>query len=288
MKKKILKILRYSGLPFFFREAIQRGKITILIFHDIDVDTGELVFNYLYKKYNIISLDEYVEASTLNKKLPNKALIITFDDGHVKNYDLLPIIKKYKIPITIFICSEIINTKRSFWFKYSKLNTSSEKYKKITNTERLEELKKIGFEQSKEYEEVQALNKKQIKEMSKYVDFQSHTMFHPCLHKCEKIEMYDEITLSKRKLEEEYEFRISSIAYPNGDYSDKVLDITQRAGYTSGLTVDFGFNKLNSNLFTLKRISTNDTTDINEFIVRVSGLWGFLLFFDPFNFFNRN
>jgi hypothetical protein len=43
-----------------------------------------------------------------------------------------------------------------------------------------------------------------------------------------------------------------------------------------GLTTEFGFNSLSSNLFELKRISTNDTDDLNEFAVRVSGLWGIL------------
>ena len=40
MKKLVFKILRYSGLPFLFREIFQRNKITILLFHDISNKTA--------------------------------------------------------------------------------------------------------------------------------------------------------------------------------------------------------------------------------------------------------
>ena len=62
MKRLLFKILRYSGLPLLFREIWQRRKVTILLFHDIDRATAEKTFDYLSSRYNIISLDRFVQA----------------------------------------------------------------------------------------------------------------------------------------------------------------------------------------------------------------------------------
>lgn len=275
--KFIYKFLRYSGLPFLFREFKQKNKVTILMFHDINEKTSERLFRYLKKRYNIIDLNFFINACENKeaKKLPPKSLIITFDDGHAGNYRMLPVLKKYKIPITIFLCTGIINTKRHYWFKYPLLSRPSEDYKSLSNKERINELLKIGFEEMKEYSEVQALNKDQIEEMSEFVNFQSHTKFHPCLPTCSDTEAFDELSESRKFLEKEYKFSINSIAYPNGDYNEKIMSIARKSGYKCGLTIDYGFNNIYTNLLGLKRLSVNDTVDMNEFIVKSSGVWGY-------------
>ncbi len=277
MKKILFKLLRYSGLPFIFREFIQKNKVTIILFHDIDKSTTEKTFSYLEKKYNIISLDKYLKAINDNSiTLPNKSLIITFDDGHIRNYEMLDVIKNKKIPITIFLCSSIINTNRHFWFKYKHSNIITSKLKRISNKDRLLKLKQADFEQTKEFSSPQALSKEQILEMSKWINFQSHTSFHPCLPTCNDNEALSELGDSKRFLEEEYNFNINTISYPNGDYSERDIKISKKIGYKCGITVDYGFNTLKTDIFRLKRLSVNDTNNIDELSVKASGVWAFL------------
>ena len=43
-------------------------------------------------------------------------MVVTFDDGHIKNHSLLPVFKKYQVPVTIFLCSGIVDTGKHFWF----------------------------------------------------------------------------------------------------------------------------------------------------------------------------
>lgn len=283
MNKKFVeilyKILRYTGLPILLRELFQRNKVTILMFHDIGKEPAQKAFEYLLKNYNVIGLNEYIEANKKkNHCLPKKALIITFDDGHIGNFELLPIIKDLQIPVTIFLCSEIINTKRHFWFLFDPLKMSKSDLKKLPNAERLKIMSVWGFEQTKEFDRRQALTDQQIKEMAPYVNFQSHTRFHPNLSKCEDKESFEEIEGSKISLEDHYGFHINSIAYPSGDYVDNTIHITKKAGYSCGLTVDHGYNDLHSDLYKLKRLSVNDTSDLNELIVKASGLWAYLKF----------
>jgi len=274
--------IRYSGLPFIFREVFQKNKVTILFFHDIEPKVAEEVFRYLVSNYNVISLNNFFELYRRKEKFPEKSLIITFDDGHQSNYDLVPLFKKYNIPATIFLCSGIINTNRHFWFKEAlskeaHLSLTTEQLKKVPNSEKLQILKEIEFELEKEYESLQALSKKQICEMSPYVDFQSHTLFHPCLTQCDDSEAHNEIFISKRILEKEYSLVVNAIAYPNGDYSDRDIQLCMAAGYEFGLTTDFGFNTYNTDPFKLKRIYVYEkSSSINEIITHVSGVTDFI------------
>jgi len=278
MKELIFKIVRLSGLPYIFREIIQKNKVTILLFHNVSKETAELTFNYLAKRYNIIPLNDFIEAIEKNdeNKIPKKALIITFDDGDVRNYKILPLVIKNKIPLTIFLCSSIINSNHQFWFKFKDQRISISKLIRVSNEERLDILSQAGFTQDKEYDEPQALQKAHINEMKEYIEMQSHTMTHPSLPACDDNEARKEIFNSKEMLEREYELKIYALSYPHGNYSERDILLLKEAGYKCGITVDFGFNTIETDVFRLKRLSLQDTDDINELIVKASGVWAFL------------
>jgi peptidoglycan/xylan/chitin deacetylase (PgdA/CDA1 family) len=184
--KLAFKILRYSGLAFFFREYFQRNKLSILMFHDIDRKTAKQSFEYLAKKYNIISLQTYLQARQSGdlKALPSKAMIITFDDGHKQNYEIYPILQSLGVPATIFLCSGIVDTYRHYWFMENKTGQSTDSLKKLNHQERLQQLDAAGFHLEKEFEHRPAWTSEEILEMKSAIDFQGHTVFHPCLPTC--------------------------------------------------------------------------------------------------------
>lgn len=233
----------------------------------------------LIPKYNIISLQDYIkakEAGTVDE-LPPKSLIITLDDGHKSNYELKPLLERYNVPATIFLCSGIVDTNRHFWWKQDTgKEYSREHLKRIPNKEKLEILRGFGFEVIKEFEDRQALSKDEIEDMKDMVDFQSHTEFHPILPNCTDEEAYEEISQSKKDLEDKYGFKIYALSYPNGDYSDRDIALAKKAGYTCGITIEPGFNSQDTDLFRLKRASIRDGADINELLVKASGLWWYL------------
>jgi peptidoglycan/xylan/chitin deacetylase (PgdA/CDA1 family) len=277
MKKLLYKILRYSGLVFLFRELIQRNKVTLLLYHDISRETAEKTFPWLAKRYNIIGLNDFINACKNRNglALPKKALVITFDDGHAGNYKLLPVVQHLNLPVTIFLCAGIINTKRHYWFTYTHPDVSKSKLKRVSNQERLKILRSIGFSPDREFQTAQAMTKAQILEIRNAFDLQAHTMSHPCLPRCTGEEAQEEIFTSKQILEKEYGLNINSIAYPNGDYSDRDIALAKEAGYQCGVTVDFGYNTPDADLFRLKRLSVNDTANLDELAVKASGVWQF-------------
>jgi len=56
----LFKLLRYSGLPFLFRELVQRRRVTILLFHDISRQTAARTFDCLSKRYHLLDLQTFI------------------------------------------------------------------------------------------------------------------------------------------------------------------------------------------------------------------------------------
>lgn len=277
MSGMIYKALRYSGLAWLWRETIQRGRVTFLLFHDMDAAYAEKVFKYLKKHYCIISLKDYIEIVRKQDRFPSKAVVITFDDGHVSNYKLLPIIKELDIPVTVFLCSSIVGTQRHFWFRQSEaVKHGVESFKQLSNDDRLQKLMIMGFAQDKEYDDRQALSCEEIMMMKRKVDFQSHTCFHPILPQCDDATARDEIVVSKQQLESFFGLDVFALSYPNGDYSDRDIKLAKEAGYQCGITVDSGYNNHSSDLFRLKRFSVNDAKSVTELMVKASGIYAII------------
>lgn len=275
MKSLLFKFLRYSGVALFFREVVQRKKVSILLFHDMDLESAKRNFAYLKRHYNIIALNDYLDAIKDNNyhSLPHKALVLTFDDGHASNYKLFPLVKELNIPVTLFLCSEIVGTNRHFWFRHN-INSSTVAYLKgLSNNERLQALDKLGFCQTKNYDTCQALQDLEIEEMKEFFDLQSHTQFHPILPNCTEEEAFNEISKSKHDLENRYNLKIRSLSYPNGDYSERNIEMAKQTGYECGITVDAGYNGPDSDLFRLKRLSVNDARTLDELVVKASGCY---------------
>lgn len=277
MSNIMFKILRYSGAAWLWREMVQRRLVTFLLFHDMDAFDAERNFAYLKQHYNIIGLQDYLQAVRVGLKLPHKALVITFDDGHASNRSLLPTLQRMHVPVTIFICSEIVDTQRHFWFRHNEETKAQvEALKCIPNTERLQWMACMGFSQEKEFGERQALTADEITEMKFTVDFQSHTCFHPILPQCDDDTARHEILDSKHQLEERYGLDINTLSYPNGDYSERDIRLARDAGYICGVTVDSGYNTLRSDLFRLKRFSVNDAHTTEELMVKACGLYALI------------
>lgn len=275
MRRNLFLLLRLTGIPFFLREFVQRRRVTILCYHDIDPSLAESHFRELKRLYNIIPLNAYINARRSHSvtAIPEKALIITFDDGHKGNYRLLPLIKQHQVPITIFLCSSIVGTQRHYWWLACPDMDVAYVMKRLDNNERLRHLAKFGFEENRDYVERQSLSRTEIEELTAFVDFQAHSCYHPILTRCANDRSWNEIMDCKTELENNYGLNIYAFAYPNGDYSTREAVMAKKAGYSCALTIDGGFNTFNTDMFRLKRLRMNDEADLNELIVKASGLW---------------
>lgn len=179
------------------------------------------------------------------------------------------------MPVTLFLCSRIVGTKKHYWFENNG-RVNNRILKKMPDWDRLKVLQENGFEEETEYTDRQALSDEELKDMENLVDYQSHTMFHPILTNCSDKKSYEEIHTSKVDLENKLNKTIYAIAYPNGDYSEREISYTKEAGYECGLTLDPGYNSKNTDLYKLRRICIYDEADIHELIVKASGIWEYI------------
>src|SRR6266446_7532608 len=138
-RKMAFLALRVTLLPFVLREVFQRRKVTIIVYHAPSVDVFDAHLTVLKRIYNIVSLSVYVEARQNGdfSKLPPKALILTIDDGHRGNYALKPVLEKHNVPVTIFICSGLVDTRRRFWFCNQTTRPIVQQLKTLPDEERL-------------------------------------------------------------------------------------------------------------------------------------------------------
>ncbi len=263
------KLLRYSGLPFLFREVLFRKGVRIIMFHDPGPEAMDRILEYLKERYTIITLDDFLSG----RPTPPKALIITLDDGHKGNAALVPVFREHGVRPTIFLCAGLLDTKRHYWFLHEPVHGRAESLKSLPNKERLSQLASMGFDPEKEYEDRHALNAEEIRMMKEVVDLGSHGLLHPCLPTCTDQEAWNEIVASKELLEQHHGIRVNTFAFPNGDYCARDLDLVREAGYIAALTVDYGFNEPGTDPFRLKRLSVDDSGDLDALSVKVSGVW---------------
>jgi len=275
LRKILFSPLYYTGIPFLLREVVERNKTTIVVYHAPSPDVARCHFEALRKRYNIIPLAEYLRASVDGRarKLPPKSLIITMDDGHRSNAQLKSLLQEMEIPVTIFICSGVVGSHRHFWWLHTRSPSEAEACKQMTDAQRLEFLLSRDYRPEQEYSDRQALSKSEIEELKPLVDFQAHSVSHPILPTCADETAEHEITDSKAELERQYGLQIRALAFPNGDYTEREINLVRKAGYRCALTLDCGFNDQNTDLFRLRRIPIPDEASVNELVVKTSGLW---------------
>jgi len=77
----------------------------------LDVAQFKKQMEYLHNEgYHTISLDDLYAYVTEGKELPDKPIVLTFDDGYIDNYeDVLPILESYDMQATIFMISDAVN-----------------------------------------------------------------------------------------------------------------------------------------------------------------------------------
>ncbi len=231
--------LSYSGHPYLCIE--------------ICPETFEKHLQYLVNNdYRAIHLRELLE---VKKKLPEKCVAITFDDGYSDFYDhALPLLEKYNIKATVTIPAGLIGKENC------SLNN-----KKLLNWDQIRESRKRGIE------------------------FGSHSLSHPSLSNCSKKDLEYEIGFSKQLIEQQLGENTYVFSHPYRFPEEKKLFVKQfvqlliQYGYLVNLTTRIGRVSKNDDLMLLKRLPINEYDDEPLFKAKLEGAYDWLYNFQYVN-----
>ena len=277
LEEALVFVVRWSGLPCLLRNTYGRKKVAILAYHDPEPEVLEQHLRYLSRTYAFTTMDAVVHAANSGdwRSIPPKCLVVTLDDGHRGNFELVDVFQRYGVVPTIFACTQIVGTHRHYWWTSC---SAPETLKRVANAERLETLRaRDGFTQTVEYPDRQALTLEEVRLMSAHVDFGSHTRFHPILPMCTLEESREEIVLSKLEIQRMTGRPCRHFSYPNGNFSKREVALLKANGYESARTIDPGWNRRDGDLFTLKIVGAADGASVNHLAASVVTLFVKLL-----------
>lgn len=220
-------------LPLATPDGVERTlKVPILMFHYIsvppedsdiyrhDLSVGPNVFRahlitLREQGYTSITLSDLLYAIELGKPLPEKPVVLTFDDGYRDNYtNAFPIMKEEGFVGNFFVITNLIEEYNENYMTW----------------EQLREMQAAGME------------------------IGSHTKSHADLPGMPYEEIWYELAGSRTILEHRLGQEVRTFCYPFGKFDPGVAHLTKEAGYWIGVSTKQGLIHTNGNIMTLRRV----------------------------------
>ncbi|MBQ7516162.1 MAG: polysaccharide deacetylase family protein [Schwartzia sp.] len=164
--------------------------------------------------YTTITADELADALENGAPLPEKPVLITFDDGYIDNYEnAYPILKERGMKAMIFLISDYVG-----------------QYPNYLTWEQARTMQKDG------------------------ISFGSHTLSHAVLTQCTPAEVKKQLAESRRAIEWRLGQPVRFLAYPCGFTTGVIEEQVRDAGYRAAFTVDLGYILPGDDLYRLHRV----------------------------------
>ncbi len=164
--------------------------------------------------YTFINPTDLTLAISEKKKLPQKVIMLTFDDGYMDFYtNVYPILKKEQVKGTVYVIPNFLD-RPNFMFTF--------------------QLKEVA--------------------KSPFVEVGAHTMDHIWLKGVDKQKAQYEISQSRISLQKTLNLPIDSFAYPYGAFDQQTIELVQNAGFTNAVSVIPGVMQAEQNKYFLYRL----------------------------------
>lgn len=279
--------------------------------HILGVSLGRAEFERhmetLARKFNPMTIEDVAQFAKSDRKLPPRAVAITFDDGFADNYEVaLPILNRYSIPASFYIMVEAVESGTLPWYcrlRYAfnvakvpewKDQRSGRTYRldvpaerkaaqslswdtgaRLTGSTQLAFVRQV--EQELEVEPVNAphgfmMTWDQVRGLRKAGHtVGGHTLSHPNLAQVAPSEARSEIMDCKRRLEEKMGEPVEHFSYPhpalNPQWSSQTMEITKEAGFKSAVLTTYGPVRAGDDPHALKRMYT--PPDLEQFTLNL-------------------
>lgn len=216
--------------------------LRIFMYHSIDYEKGNELrvpkeqfreqMKYLKDNgYTTLTLAEAYAFFKEDKPVPQKSVVLTFDDGYVDNYNnAFPVLKEFGLKGTVFMITDLVD-----------------KYAGYLNSEQLKEMDKYGF------------------------DVESHTVNHdPPLNELSYEKQYETLKNSKDFLEKTLNKKVEFFAYPYGKWNQNSIKALQELEYKMAVTTAGEVADKSNGIYTLNRTYISANYNLQDFIQRLS------------------
>lgn len=196
----IIPVLMYHNLAESYPAGSEGANITPKLFE-------EHMLGILDRGYTPIFVADYYNSVQRGEALPEKPIIVTFDDGYLSNYEIAyPILKRLNIPATIFV---------------------------VTST--------IGATTESGAVSTPHFNWAQAREMqdSGIIDIHSHSHTHRNMTAISPAELQEELRLSRYLIERNLNKNCFVFSYPFGGYNEVTKNLCRYAGYRMQILVNY-------------------------------------------------
>lgn len=243
-----------------FYHKVQRRSVGLWGEPVLGVDEFERHAAFLSREYQPVKLSELVAALRSGSRLPERAVVLTFDDGYRNNRQLAaPILRHYGIPAMLFLATGLVGTDRWMWgyelekmfreFPLEWIGTCSGDptvaylcsvepdprialmacvgyLKAIPHARMLEVMARLRERFPVELDEDNRfLAWNEVRELRSYgFELGAHTVNHPILVRQSPDEAEREIVTSARQIERELGAPPTAFSYPNGAANPEVIE----------------------------------------------------------------
>ncbi|WP_445766385.1 polysaccharide deacetylase family protein [Rheinheimera sp.] len=306
-------LLRLCADLLTFRAS--RRRLSIFVYHGVwakdDVCRDEAIqveqfdwqMRLLSRVFNIIPLQQAVEAMKTGT-LPKRAVVLTFDDGYENNLSVaLPVLQKYQVPATFFItacavqqgimwndlvkeavyrCGKPVVDLSGLGLGQVSIASANDKTQLVERL--LEQLKALRLTQQQhavalicQQTGVQPnrrlmLTEQQLKQFANTpgVTVGCHTYSHPMLSVCSQDEVLADLQASKAYLQSITGAPVDYFAYPYGKYGQHFfaehVNLVVQSGFKAAVTTDWGVNEPEDSFYLLKRFTPWDSNPVKFFL----------------------
>lgn len=157
--------------------------------------------------YTVLSMDQVLACLRGEAPVPPKAVALTFDDGYENFYEYaFPVLKQHGFPAMVYLISGLLGQPSS-WFAKDGRDTPP-----LMSAERVRQLHREG------------------------IDFGSHSATHVKLADQDTNRIREEVTRSKRELEDVLGAAVTNFCYPYGSHDMRAVEAVAEAGYQCATT----------------------------------------------------
>lgn len=245
---------------------------------------------YLHQKAAVLKLGEAAQKLGAGT-LPDRAVVITFDDGYANNlYTALPLLKRYALPATIFVSTGLVESQDFFPFhKLAYLQSrgvpTHASYKSDSLSTFESDIASMWAESeptipADQFAALRAMTVDELKQIPlDLVEIGSHTHRHVILRNENREVRDNEIATSIARIKEWTGSTAETFSYPNGlagDFDSGDKQALRSAGIRAAVSAITGSNSRETDVLELRRYPVTMHHDPDTFIAELTGFRSFM------------